>query len=191
MKKVFEQVLKRDLCKRLTQHYEMLLGTYYWVNDAPFVLDDHFAKHPTPVRDEPALLELMCSEAFTPIPFKDPRGKREISPWRVLFVEDYLEDHSAWILLFHHAIGDGISIFTNIVNCSDRHVDFVYKLLPRKPVWNYILAWLVSPLLLTYYYTKLKLTARTPKIHDKPLSGIRKAVLSKHVDLHLAHRVCR
>lgn len=98
-----ERLLRFDRFRQRVVEKGFPYPTPHWEDDPHFAIEDHFHHVALPEpRDKQALLDLLSDIASTPLDYRRPL-------WQV-HVVDRVGSGSAFILRFHHCVGDGTAM---------------------------------------------------------------------------------
>lgn len=110
----------------------MPLPTPHWEEDPDFDLDDHIHHIALPAPgDEVALMELVSDLASTPLDYRRPL-------WQVHVVDGVHvggtgADGGAFVLRFHHCVGDGTAMMAVAQLLFDAQPEAAPQVLPKRP----------------------------------------------------------
>lgn len=133
VKEVFQtRILSFDRFRQRVVEHGLPLATPHWAEDPDFELDDHIHHIALPAPgDETALMELLSDLASTPLDYKRPL-------WQVHVVDGVHigdtgeEGGSAFVMRFHHCIGDGTAMMAVAQRLFDARPDAPPQEFPKR-----------------------------------------------------------
>ena len=179
--KVASMIKDRAFMNPLYEKLKKVMKTHffidYWTYVDNFNIDDHIEIVSTPFATQDDLFIFMTGHASEKaFPLNKPK-------WKIFILINVFDGHSAIILKFHHAIGDGIAIMTysfNLADCGN------YKMvnLPKIKTWHRILLTPLGLLKALYFTSYYLVQKRDENCFKKvPLCGLKNGFASLKFDM--------
>jgi hypothetical protein len=163
-------------------------GRPYWEDDPDFDIDRHIVLAP-PAELDPgalatreALQEFVGGEASKPLPADRPR-------WQMLFVPEYREGLSAFVIRIHHVMADGMSLVPVLFSMMDPcegEAETLPQVARKSTAWDAAAAVLAGPFLLSQ---KFLWRADHSVVHGPTLSGRKRVSWTEPIPIDVVKAV--
>ncbi|CAG9333984.1 unnamed protein product [Blepharisma stoltei] len=163
---------------------KLLFWRFYWKKDKNYNFDNHFEtiSNKMDKNDFQQLVNSLVTKELDP---KHP-------PHKVIFVENYENDSSAFILRFHHAFADGLSMVSRVVWPSDEGSDKIFFQPPRPTFLKSIFLWTLAVISLPYSVISLALLKMNKnKLHGMPLTGKKTMYWTNDINFSDVGAICK
>mmetsp|Transcript_9216 Transcript_9216/g.9183 ORF Transcript_9216/g.9183 Transcript_9216/m.9183 type:complete len:387 (-) Transcript_9216:20-1180(-) len=162
-----------------------IMGKVYWKKETNFSIHNHLKYYTEQVKTQDELYKIFEENLTKDFP-------KELSPWQVLFVQEFREDKSAIILKSHHSLSDGLALVSLLLNLADpRPVTNTFINFSRgntlKQFFFYAKSIIMSPLICYKVFSKKE--PNTP-IYGRPLTGKKSFACTDPLPLPFIKKFC-
>ena len=93
------------------------LGKAYWRKEKNWKIEDHIRHITTPLKTKEDLRKFLQDYYNQPM-------RTDISPWELLYIENYQEDMSVGCLKHHHVLADGLTMSSFATTTNGQKVEY-------------------------------------------------------------------